>query len=89
MTIYVDKGEKVHINEIQFYGNKDVDGMRLKKQMKGTKEMSKMSFHPDKGVIPSPYGDKTRESFNEYIKDWGFLSVSKTKKMLDPGFVSN
>ncbi|HWR32952.1 MAG TPA: POTRA domain-containing protein, partial [Chitinophagaceae bacterium] len=84
MTIYIDKGKKVHINEIGFYGNKQVDGLRLKKQMKGTKEMSKITLHPDKGV--SPFGEKTNYSFNEYIRDWGFLSVSKTKRLLDPWF---
>jgi outer membrane protein insertion porin family len=86
MIIYVDRGDKVHINEIEFYGNDHVDGMKLKKQMKGTKEMSKISFHSDKGVIPGPYGEKTRESFNQYIKDWGFLSGSKTLNLLDPWF---
>lgn len=84
MTIYIDKGTKVRINEIGFYGNKNVDGLRLKKQMKGTKEMSKITLHPDKGV--SPFGEKTNYSFNEYIKDWGFLSLSKTKRVLDPWF---
>ncbi|MBI5858969.1 MAG: outer membrane protein assembly factor [Sphingobacteriales bacterium] len=84
LTIYVDKGKKVHINEISFYGNTNVDGLRLKKQMKGTKEMSKLTLHPDKGV--SPFGEKTIYSFNEYIKDWGFLSLSKTKRILDPWF---
>lgn len=84
MTIYIDKGKKVHINEIGFYGNKNVDGLRLKKQMKGTKEMSKLTLHRDKGV--SPFGEKTNYSFNEYIRDWGFLSLSKTKKVLDPWF---
>ena len=84
LIIYIDKGKKVHINEIGFYGNKNVDGLRLKKQMKGTKEMSKLTLHADKGV--SPFGEKTRYSFNEYIKDWGFLSLSKTKKLLDPWF---
>ena len=86
MTIYIDKGNKVHINEIEFYGNDNVDGLKLKKQMKGTKEMSKASLHRDKGVIPGPYGEKTRESFSQYIKDWGFLSGSKTLNLLDPWF---
>lgn len=84
LTIYIDKGNKVHINEIGFYGNKNVDGLRLKKQMKGTKEMSKLTLHKDKGV--SKFGEKTDYSFNEYIKDWGFLSLSKTKRLLDPWF---
>jgi outer membrane protein insertion porin family len=86
MTIYIDKGNKVHINEIEFYGNDKVDGMKLKKQMKGTKEMSKISLHQDKGMIPGPYGEKTNLSFSEYIKDWGFLSGTKTLRLLDPWF---
>ncbi|MGH2552260.1 MAG: BamA/OMP85 family outer membrane protein [Chitinophagaceae bacterium] len=86
MTIYIDKGQKVHINEIGFYGNHHVDDLRLKKQMKGTKEMSKITLHSDEGVIPGPFGSVQRLSFKEYIKDWGFLSLSKTKRVLDPWF---
>ncbi len=84
MTIYIDKGQKVHINDIGFYGNDNVDALRLKKQMKGTKEMSKITLHSDEGLIPSPFGSTRRLSFSKYIKDWGFLSVSKTKRLLDP-----
>jgi outer membrane protein insertion porin family len=86
MTIYIDKGEKVHINDIAFYGNDNVDALRLKKQMKGTKEMSKITLHSDEGLIASPFGSTHRLSFSKYIKDWGFLSVSKTKRLLDPWF---
>jgi outer membrane protein insertion porin family len=84
LTIYVDKGNKVKINEVQFYGNNNVDGLKLKKQMKGTKEMSKLTLHPDEAV--SPFGEKRKFTFKEYVKDWGFLSLSKTKKLLDPWF---
>ncbi|NOT52143.1 MAG: outer membrane protein assembly factor [Chitinophagaceae bacterium] len=86
MTIYVDKGEKVKINEINFYGNNNVDDLRLKKQMKGTKEMSKFTVHRDEGVVPSPFGKKEKYNFGQYINDWGFLSISKTKKLIDPWF---
>ncbi|MFZ1262998.1 MAG: POTRA domain-containing protein [Chitinophagaceae bacterium] len=84
MTIYVEKGDKVRIDNIRFYGNDNIDGLRLKKQMKGTKEMSKATLHPDEEQ--SPYGQKKKYSFSEYTKDWGFLSLSKTKKLLDPYF---
>ena len=84
MTIYIDKGQKVHINEIGFYGNDNVDIQRLKKQMKGTKEMIKITLHSDEGLIPGPFGSVKKLSFSKYIKDWGFLSVSKTKELLDP-----
>lgn len=84
MTIYIDKGEKVHIDNIRFYNNDNVDALRLKKQLKGTKEMSKFTLHSDNS--PSPYGETKPFSFNQYMKDWGFLSVSKTKRLLDPYF---
>ncbi|MBC7875060.1 MAG: outer membrane protein assembly factor, partial [Ferruginibacter sp.] len=84
MIIYVDKGEKVHIDNIRFYGNNSIDGLRLKKQMKGTKEMSKVTLDADNTA--SPYGTSKTFSFNEYVKEWGFLSLSKTKRLLDPYF---
>ncbi|MEP6700151.1 MAG: POTRA domain-containing protein, partial [Bacteroidota bacterium] len=84
MTIYIEKGDKVRIDNIRFYGNDNIDGLRLKKQMKGTKEMSKATLHPDEEQ--SPYGTKKKYSFSEYTKDWGFLSLTKTKRILDPYF---
>ena len=84
MTIYVDKGKKVHIDNVRYFGNTDVDGLRLKKQMKGTKEMSKATLNADNTA--SPYGVTKPFSFKEYVKEWGFLSLSKTKKILDPYF---
>jgi outer membrane protein insertion porin family len=84
MIIYVEKGEKVKIDNIRFYGNENVDDFRLKKQLKGTKEMGKATLHAEN--TPSPYGVEKPFSFNQYIKEWGFLSLSKTKKLLDPYF---
>jgi outer membrane protein insertion porin family len=84
LVIHVDRGDKVRIDEVNFYGNTNVDDLRLKKQMKGTKEMSKATLHPVN--TPSPFGVDTRMSFKEYIDQWGFLSPSKTKQFLDPYF---
>lgn len=85
LMIYVDKGKKVRIDGVYFYGNEMVDGQKLKKQMKGTKEMTKITLNPSEYV--GPYGaSKDRMSFKEYAKDWGFLSLSKTKRVLDPYF---
>jgi outer membrane protein insertion porin family len=84
LVFYVNKGNKVRVNEINFYGNETVSDLKLKKQMKGTKEMSKFTLHPSE--IPSPYGKNERTSLGEYIRDYGFLSPSKTKNFLDPYF---
>lgn len=82
LTFYINKGTKVHINEINFYGNESVSGLKLKKQMKGTKEMSKFTLHPDDAS--GKFGENKKMSFGEYIRDLGFLSPSKTKALIDP-----
>ncbi len=84
MTIYVDKGNKVKIETVRFFGNENVDELRLKKHMKGTKEMTRITLKDVE--TPSPYGENKPFSFNQYMRDWGFLSMSKTKKLLDPYF---
>lgn len=82
LTFYVDKGNKIHINEINFYGNETVSDLKLKKQLKGTKEMNKITLHPDEAA--GAYGKNERMSFKEYFKELGFLSPSKTKALIDP-----
>lgn len=84
LLIRVEKGSKVLIGDVSFYGNAALDNLKLKKQLKGTKEMTRITLKPDNAQ--SPYGSRKPASFNEYIKDWGFLSISKTKRMLDPYF---
>lgn len=84
ISIYVDKGGKVRIDGVRFFGNENVDEMKLKKQLKGTKEMTKLTLYPS--TMPSPYGTTKKMRFKDYVKDWGFLSVSKTKQLLDPYF---
>lgn len=80
----VNRGAKVRINEVNFYGNQNVSELRLKKQMKGTKEMTKLTIHPTE--VTSTYGVNTKPSFKDYLKDLGFLSITKTKEYLDPYF---
>jgi outer membrane protein insertion porin family len=84
ITINVDKGGKVHIDQVRIFGNENVEEAKVKKQLKGTKEMSKLTLHPT--TIPSPYGETKKLSLKKYINDWGFLSMSKTKLLLDPYF---
>ena len=84
LTFYIEKRNKVRVNEVNFYGNETVSDLKLKKQMKGTKEMSKVTLNPDE--TPSPYGKNEKLSFSEYMKDIGFLSITKTKNLLDPYF---
>jgi len=84
LNFFIDKRNKVRVNEVNFYGNEAVSDLKLKKQMKGTKEMTKLTLKPD--ATPSPYGKNDRMSFREYLSDAGFLSITKTKNFLDPYF---
>ena len=80
----VVKGGKVRIDEVNFFGNDNISELKLKKQMKGTKEMTRITLHPVK--YASPYGEKKRKTFKEYLKEYGYLSPSKTLNYLDPYF---
>ncbi|HEY4148380.1 MAG TPA: POTRA domain-containing protein, partial [Chitinophagaceae bacterium] len=84
LTLYVEKGNKVRINQINFFGNENVPTARLKKEMKGTHEMSKFTLYPtdSKGA----YGDVRTINFKDYLNNWGFLSVTQTKDFIDPWF---
>ncbi|MBN8782086.1 MAG: hypothetical protein ABS85_11320 [Sphingobacteriales bacterium SCN 48-20] len=84
ITIYVDKGRKVKIDGISFAGNETVDELKLKKQMKGTKEGTRISLFPSRHT--NPYGESERVTFRDYVKDYGFLSFTKTRRLLDPYF---
>jgi outer membrane protein insertion porin family len=85
ITFYIDKGKKVHVNSINFTDNFTVEDQKLKKQMKGTKEMTRITLFPEK--IESPYGDTLKtERFKDYLNDVGYLSPTKTKDYIDPYF---
>ena len=86
ITFFIKKGNKVKINSINFSDNISLEDQKLKKQMKGTKEMTRVTLFPQK--IESPYGTDSLKSqrFKDYLKDVGYLSPTKTKDYLDPYF---
>ena len=85
LTFDIKKGNKVKVNSINFTGNETVSELKLKKQMKGTKEMTRITLFPDK--ITSPYGDTAKgKSFKQYLKDVDYLSLTKTRDYVDPYF---
>lgn len=88
LTFDINKGNKVKINSINFAGNEYVDDAKLRKQMKGTKEMPRLTFYPE--FPKSPYGDTLKAtSFKSYLKDNGFLFGTKTLNVLNPYFRYN
>ncbi len=85
ITFIIKKGRKVKVNSINFSGNNDVASQNLKKSMKGTKEMNRITLFPV--VVKNPFGDTAkRQTFNEYINDVGFMTITKTRDYIDPYF---
>ncbi len=85
LNFYITKGKKVKINSINFADNNEVADAKLKKQMKGTKEMTRISLYPNK--VNSPYTDSSHtKTFKDYLKETGYLYPTKTKDYLEPYF---
>jgi outer membrane protein insertion porin family len=82
LNFFITKGSKVHINNINFGGNNTVEESKLKKQLKDTKEQSRFTLYPtyDKGMIV----EAKHYTFDDYLKEKGYLTFSRTKKVLDP-----
>jgi len=81
LDFVIDKGPKVRINNINFGGN-SVEAGLLKKKLKEIHEKSRLTLFPvfDEPKIVKPQ----RYSFEQYMKEKGFLTFTKTKKVLDP-----
>ena len=85
LVFNISKGNKVKVNTINFADNENIIDAKLKKHMKGTKELSRMTLFPP--IESSPYGDtSTRPSFKKYLRDMDYLSITKTKQFIDPYF---
>lgn len=81
IDLFIDKAEKVKVNQINFI-DVTVDPLQLKGQMKGTKEMSRLTLFPadDKGGISNP----KRYTFQQYLNDRGYLTFTRTRRVVDP-----
>jgi outer membrane protein insertion porin family len=84
LTLYITKGNKVRINQVNIFGNDNVKEGKLKGQMKGTKEAMRLSIYPNEDS--TVYGVNKRSTLSEYVREWGFLSPSKTIEFIDPYF---
>jgi outer membrane protein insertion porin family len=80
------KGNKTRVNQISIIGNEAATDARLKRTLRSTKEMARLSlYRADAGSAGGP----EKRSFGKYISNFGFLSLSKTLDALDPYFRYN
>lgn len=84
LTFNIVKGLKVRISEVFFFGNQSAAIPSLKRKLKGTKEMTRITLYPDSAV--SPYGPIKTYTAKEFIKNWGFLKPSLIRDFMDPWF---
>jgi len=85
LTFTIDKGHKVKVNSINFTDNVSIEDSKLKKQMKGTKEMTRITLFPEK--IVSPYADTAHTlTFKDYLRENAYLRPSRTKDYIEPYF---
>lgn len=87
LIIKVDRGKKVRIDGVNFFGNDNMSASKLRKQMKNTKQMAKLTLFPT--TYQSTYGPIDKYDYSEYMSEMGFLSGSKTLEVLDPYFRPN
>jgi outer membrane protein insertion porin family len=64
LTFDIDKGNKTHINQVSIVGNENVPELKLKRILKSTKEMARISLYP--ANKESIYADNNR-SFSNYL----------------------
>ena len=81
LTFNIHKGQKVKINQINIFGNENASVLKLKKTMKGSKEMARISLYS--ADRESVYGENTHD-LRGYLHNKGFLSLSKTAQLIEP-----
>ena len=82
LTFYITKGNKVRISEINFFGNDNATDNKLKSQMKGTKEMSRLTLFPP--PHETVYGVKPQITWDEFVQNYDYLFPVKIAQFLDP-----
>jgi outer membrane protein insertion porin family len=81
LTFLISKGEKVKINQINIFGNDHANTLKIKSQMRGSKEMARFSLYSNSKE--ALYGE-TKNRFKDYLLSKGFFSISKTAQLIDP-----
>lgn len=81
LTFNIAKGLKSKINQVNIAGNTQASDARLKRTLKSTKEMARLSIHPADAI--SVY-EKNQHSFSKYVEEFQFLHPTQTLEALDP-----
>ncbi|RBL93770.1 BamA/OMP85 family outer membrane protein [Chitinophaga flava] len=82
LVFFVNKGQKVRIEDINFVGNYNIADSRLKKKMKGTKERTRITLYPNTQRV---YVDSLSKP-DDFWQTYGYLQPTRALEKLDPYF---
>ena len=68
MTVFIDKGKKIKIKDINFNGNKALSGKKLRKQMSNTKEKFFGRFWKGSKYIEEDYQEDLESLLDKYSR---------------------
>jgi outer membrane protein insertion porin family len=79
----ISKGIKSKVEFIGFADN-TIPARTLKSKMSGTHEMTKFTLFPQQNKDTAGFARPETYTFKQYVKDMGFLTYSKTRRVLEP-----
>ena len=84
LLFVVNKGNKIKIGDVFITGNENISSLKVKKQLKGTKEAMRMTLYPkmDTPVL----GPSKTMTGHDLLVNSGYLHPSIIKNVLDPYF---
>lgn len=82
LTFIVTKGNKVRTENIYIVDNYNIADAKIKKKMKGTRERSRFTLHPD----TEHYFQDSVALPNDFWQTYGFLQPTRALEKLDPYF---
>lgn len=86
LLFVINKNGKVRINNIYVAGNEEVSDSKIKKQMKGTHEQSRITLYPIKDFNVYDTLKNNSLTFRKYLGENDYLVPSKTLELIDPYF---
>ena len=84
LVFQINKGNKVRISDIYIADNDNLSNAKIKKQMKGTKEMFRMTLYPPKDT--PILGQLKSITTDELLKEQGYLKPTVLLSAIDPYF---
>lgn len=84
LLFQIRKGSKVRVEDLFITGNEAMTTALIKRKMKGTKEMSRLTLFANKKE--PVYGKKEKRSFRSFLQSGDYFYPSRWYAYLDPWF---